>query len=209
MKPIHIFGFGGFAREISGVARRIGYETKYFVDKENKGSWLNIDVISEDSELLKIYPPQNALVAVGDPFLREKIVQDIMKKYPDCKFPNIIDPSCVFVVPESVILGIGVVMLSLCFVSSNVKFGDFCQINATCGIGHDTILEKYATLAMGVNLAGNCNIGQRVRRGSGVTSREKINICDDVIIGVNSAVVDNLDYKGTYVGIPARRLVKE
>ena len=36
--------------------------------------------------------------------------------------------------------------------------------------------------------------------------REKISICDDVIIGLNSGVVGDIVESGVYVGTPAKKI---
>jgi UDP-3-O-[3-hydroxymyristoyl] glucosamine N-acyltransferase len=36
--------------------------------------------------------------------------------------------------------------------------------------------------------------------------REKINISNDVIIGMNAAVVKNIEESGIYIGVPSKKL---
>ena len=49
-------------------------------------------------------------------------------------------------------------------------------------------------------------IGNRCFIGAGATVIDKISICDDVIIGANAAVINNIDSPGTYVGNPVRKI---
>jgi UDP-3-O-[3-hydroxymyristoyl] glucosamine N-acyltransferase len=57
-------------------------------------------------------------------------------------------------------------------------------------------------------VSGNCNIGDCVYLGSNSSVREKISICDNTIIGLSSGVVKNIETTGTYVGVPAKKIIK-
>jgi UDP-3-O-[3-hydroxymyristoyl] glucosamine N-acyltransferase len=54
-------------------------------------------------------------------------------------------------------------------------------------------------------IGGNVNIGDCVYMGSCSNIKEKINICDNVTIGMNAAVVKDINVPGTYVGVPAKK----
>jgi UDP-3-O-[3-hydroxymyristoyl] glucosamine N-acyltransferase len=55
-------------------------------------------------------------------------------------------------------------------------------------------------------VGGNVNIKDKVYMGSCANIKEKINICSDVVIGMNAAVVKNIEELGTYVGCPATKI---
>ena len=42
--------------------------------------------------------------------------------------------------------------------------------------------------------------------GTNSTIKEEITITDNVIIGLNSGVVKNINQEGTYVGLPAKKI---
>jgi len=42
--------------------------------------------------------------------------------------------------------------------------------------------------------------------GTNAAIKQKITICDDVTIGMSAAVVKNINEKGIYVGIPAKKI---
>jgi UDP-3-O-[3-hydroxymyristoyl] glucosamine N-acyltransferase len=54
----------------------------------------------------------------------------------------------------------------------------------------------------GVIVSGNVTIQDLVYVGTNSSIREKITICDNVIIGMNSGVVKDINKSGTYVGTP-------
>jgi UDP-3-O-[3-hydroxymyristoyl] glucosamine N-acyltransferase len=73
-------------------------------------------------------------------------------------------------------------------------------------IGHDTVIGDFCTTAPGAKISGNCKIGNRFYIGTNGSVREKINICDDVTVGLNAGVVKDITECGTYAGIPAKKI---
>ena len=55
-------------------------------------------------------------------------------------------------------------------------------------------------------VSGNCNIGNCVYIGTNSTIKEKLNICNNVTIGLNAGVVKDIKEPGTYVGTPAKKI---
>ena len=88
----------------------------------------------------------------------------------------------------------------------NIKIGAHAQININTTIAHDFIAGDYFTTAPSVNISGNCTFGECVYLGTNSSTREKISICDNAVIGMGSVVVKNIVQEGTYVGNPVERL---
>ena len=55
-------------------------------------------------------------------------------------------------------------------------------------------------------ISGRVSIGNCCYIGAGSIILENINICDNTIVGAGSVVTKNIDKKGTYVGVPARKI---
>ena len=84
--------------------------------------------------------------------------------------------------------------------------GNHSHLNLHTTIGHDCIIDDFFTTAPGVKISGNCNIGKMVYFGTNSCVKEKINICDEVVIGLNGGVVNNINEKGIYIGTPAKKI---
>ena len=69
-------------------------------------------------------------------------------------------------------------------------------------------MKSYTHLAPGSKVMGSTVIGKRCFIGAGVILNNKLKICDDCVIGSGSVVINNLNKKGLYVGIPAKRKKK-
>ena len=55
-------------------------------------------------------------------------------------------------------------------------------------------------------ISGNCNIGKHVYFGTNSSVREKITMCDNVTIGLNSGVVKDINEEGVYAGLPTKKI---
>jgi UDP-N-acetylbacillosamine N-acetyltransferase len=58
----------------------------------------------------------------------------------------------------------------------------------------------------GAIVSGNVNIGDRVYIGTNSSVREKIEICGDAVIGLNTGIIKNITSRGIYAGNPIKKL---
>lgn len=192
-----IFGTGGFGREVYfSLPLDIRKETFFFVDDK---FWHDNDnkilPISEfDPEIYEI------IVAVGNPSDRKKIVNSLPN---NTKYFTHIHES-VIILDDSIIIGEGSIICANTILTTNIKIGKHSHLNLQTTVGHDTIIGDFFTSAPNVKISGNCLIGNLVYFGTNSSVREKINICDNVTIGMNSGVVKNINKTGTYVGTPSK-----
>jgi sugar O-acyltransferase (sialic acid O-acetyltransferase NeuD family) len=107
----------------------------------------------------------------------------------------------------NVYLGHGNIICRGVIMTTGIEIGNHCQFNLLTTVGHDCKIGDYVTCAPKVSISGNCTIGNRVYIGTGAVIKEKIKICDDVIIGANSFVNRDIVEPGTYAGNPAIRIM--
>lgn len=194
-----IIGAGGFAREVYWSLNPIERnDTVFFVD----------DVYWDDSNE-KILPlslfefnKYEVIVAVADSKHRQRLVEQLPKK---TKFFTHIHPSAQ-ILADDVIIGEGSIICSGTILTTNIVLGKHSQLNLQTTIGHDCVIGDYFTTAPGAKISGNCDIGKRVYFGTNSSVREKIKICDDVVIGLNGGVVKNIYESGIYVGVPVTKI---
>lgn len=194
-----IIGAGGFAREIK---KHMGDTSiKFFINNE---FWVENDNNIYKLSELDINKHQ-VIVAVGNPIDRYNII----KKLPyGTKFFTFIHESCI-ILSDDIEIGEGSILCAGCILTTNIKIGKHSHLNLQTTIGHDTTVGDFFTTAPGVKISGNCNIGNKVYLGTNSSVREKITICDDVIIGLNSGVVKNINNPGTYGGVPIKEIIKK
>ena len=91
-------------------------------------------------------------------------------------------------------------------IAINIIIGKHSQFDTAATIGHDTIIGAYFTAGPYSFVSGDCLIGNHVYLGGGARIKQKIKICDNVIIGMGSIVVNDITEPGTYIGIPAKKI---
>jgi sugar O-acyltransferase (sialic acid O-acetyltransferase NeuD family) len=194
-----IIGAGGFGREI--------YESLSIDEKNNTIFFVNDEWWDGKDE--KILPlsrldinEYELIIAIADGVAREKIVNDLPK---ETKYYTYIHPS-VQIHGNDVEIGEGSIICAGTILTTNIKIGKHSHLNLITTIGHDNVIGDYFTTAPGVQISGNCFIGDRVYFGTRSCNRQKTKICDDVIIGLNSGVINNINEPGVYVGTPAKKI---
>lgn len=194
-----IIGNGGFGREVFfSMNEEEQNNIIFFVEddhyKEGQFKTLPLSKFNKDE--------YEIIIAISDSKIREKIVQKLPS---ETKYFTYIHPS-VQIYSNDVIIGEDSIICGGCILTTNIKIGKHSQLNLLSTIGHDTILGDYFTTAPGTKVSGNCKIGNHVYMGTNSAVREKINICDNVTIGLNSGVVKDINEEGVYVGTPAKKI---
>ena len=192
-----IIGSGGFGREVKCIIldNNPNEIIDFFVDDEY------IDEISKPLSSLDI-KEYEVVIAIGNQTLREKIYNKLPKK---TKYFTVIHKS-VQILDSNIEIGEGSIICSNSILTKNIKIGKHTHLNLSTTIGHDTSIGDFFTTAPGAKISGNCEIGNRVYFGTNSSVREKIKICDDVTIGLNSGVVKDITHPGTYGGVPVKKI---
>lgn len=193
LEPV-LIGAGGFAREIvAEVFLQTKMQLKCFVDDEYWADGLyKISEFNPES--------QSALIAVGNPADKIKLLAKLPE---NTKFWNYISPKAYV---NNLTLGVGNFICAGVIITTNVKIGNHVHLNLQTTVGHDSVLGDFVTTAPSVNISGNVTIGKGVYLGTKSCIREKISICDNVVLGMNAGVVSDIEESGVYVGTPAKKI---
>ena len=195
--PLAIFGNGGFAREVYWLAKSLGIPIDAFIDLK-VGQKYDLIPVMDESYFSKI--KHTAIIAVGNPNLREKIAS----KLNGANLITLIHNTVTNMSNNHI--GNGSVICANCVLTCEINIDDFAQLNLGTTIGHDVRAGKFFTTAPGVHINGNNMIGNNVYFGSNASTIEGITICDNVTIGAGACVVKDIEEPGIYVGIPARKI---
>jgi sugar O-acyltransferase (sialic acid O-acetyltransferase NeuD family) len=187
-----IFGFGGHARE---VAKQIGEDITFFVTDEYSNQIAK--------PISKFDPTEyEMMIAVAN----SKDRQEIVKLLPsEIKFFTFIHHTAL-ILDSNIEIGEGSFIGAYSVLTTNIKIGRHSILNRSNHIGHDCIIGDFFSAMPGSIVSGNCKIKNQVYLGTNVTIREKITICDSVIIGLSSGVVKNITVPGVYGGVPCKKI---
>ena len=187
-----LFGYGGHARE---AACQIDQEVTFFVDDKYSN-----DVAKPISE----FDPEEymMIVAVADSKDRAEVVSKLPK---ETKYFTFIHPS-VHIMDDNIEIGHGSFIGANSILTTNIKLGNHTLLNRGNHIGHDSVAGNFFSMMPCAVIGGNVTLGDNVYLGSCSNVREKINVNSNVVIGMNAAVVKDIEESGTYIGVPAKKL---
>ncbi len=194
MNRLALIGNGGHARE---VEFQMGIELTKFVDDHLYKPWTpNLMPLSK-------FNPKHweIMVAVANPIDRESIVNRMPE---DTRYFSFIHPTAI--VPEKFNVSPGSFIGAYSIITTNVKIGDHFILNRNSHIGHDSTIGNYFSVMPGSIVSGNVKIGDRVYLGTNSSIREKISICSDVTVGLNSGIYKSIDNPGTYSSITTNQI---
>lgn len=208
MKDLYIIGAGGFGREVAWLVERINKEKKLwnlkgFIDDDNELLGKNINGLKVEGNIdfLNSLGKENFCVcAIGNAKVRKTIVNRLK----NVSFATLIDPSAI--VSNRVKIGEGTIVCAGTIVTVDIEIGKHVIINLDCTIGHDDIIKDYVTIYPNVNVSGNVIIGEKSEIGTGAQIIQGKNITTECIIGAGAVVVKNIEEKGTYVGVPVKKI---
>ena len=207
MNNIVIIGASGFGREVAWLIENSdNWNVIGFVDDnkdlENK-SVNDYPVLGTIDFLLNVNEKTNAVVAIGNPQTRKKIVERLQSNT-NISFPNIVDKDVI--IDKTVTLGFGNIICKGNILTTNIEIGNFNHINLNCTVGHDVQFNDYITVYPGVNISGNVIINDCVEVGTGTKIIQGKKIVKETVIGAGSVVVKDIVVNGTYIGIPAKQM---
>ena len=190
-----LFGYGGHAKE---VAAQIGQDVTFFVDDE---------YVNEVTKPISEFDPSEyvMMVAVSDCTDRSVIVNKLPK---ETEYFTFIHPTAL-ILDDEIIIGEGSFIGANSILTTNIRIGNHAILNRGNHIGHDCIIGNYFSAMPGSIVSGNVHIGNGVYLGTNSSVIEKKYILHDIVIGANSVVIRDITERGTYVGVPAKKIEKQ
>ena len=199
MNRLIILGASGHGKVISDIAEKSGYTDIVFLDdNKNIKECAGYPVIGKiaDAEQMS----GDKIVAIGNPKIRERILNSISKSI------TLIHPDAV--ISRRVEIGTGSVVMAGAIINSDTIIGKGTIINTGSSVDHDCKIADYCHISVGAHVAGTVQIGARTWIGAGATVINNVKICSDCMIGAGAVIVGDINERGTYVGVPAKRIDK-
>ena len=187
-----LFGYGGHAKE---VACQMGKEVTFFVDDEYSNNIAKPISTFNPKEYMMI-------VAVADSKDRARVINKLPK---ETKYFTFIHPSA-HIMDDNIEIGYGSFIGANSILTTNIKLGNHTLLNRGNHIGHDSVAGDFFSMMPCAVIGGNVTLGDNVYLGSCSNVREKIYVNSNVVIGMNAAVVKDINKSGTYVGVPAKKI---
>lgn len=208
MKVLGICGLGGAGRELFDLAFRLKRWNKIiFIDKDNykDNLFLNCEVYSFEEAIIK-YSANDIefVISVGDTTLREKIYRQIIGA--NYSLAKVIAPNVY--IPNSAIIGQGVVIRDNCYISVDVCLEDNVIIQPNAVIGHDVMIKRNSIVSSQSVLAGGVVVGKNVFIAIGCNIKELVKIGNNSIVSIGSSVNKDIEENVIVHGNPAKVISK-
>jgi sugar O-acyltransferase (sialic acid O-acetyltransferase NeuD family) len=208
MNNILIIGAGGFAREVKWLLDEINKNKHIwkfigYLDKSWKKSNKLLDnykIYTNINDVINSYNDIYVVCAIGDPVIRKRVVDEI-KSY-NIKFATLIHPNVLK--SQDVFFGEGCIVCANNVFTTNIKVGSHVIFNLGCTIGHDVIVNDFATILPGVSISGNVKISEESNIGTKVAIIQGKTIGKRSIIGAGAVVINDIPNNCTAVGVPAK-----
>ena len=194
---IYLLGSGKHFGVVENSLKRLKIKFKN-ISKSNK----NLSDEDIEKKIRKLKDKIYLHVSIGDNKIRKKVFNFFKEK--NYKFKSIIDPTSIISknsnIKKGVYVGPGVI------INNNTCINENSIINTGSIIEHDTKIGSNSHIAPGAKILGSVSIGENCFIGSGTVVNNNLIITKNCSVGSGSVVVKNIKIKGTYIGIPAKKL---
>ena len=203
MKDLIIIGAGGHGRVVADIAQKLGfYKTISFLDDGEAKETMALPILGKTLDVEKYIDTADIFVAIGNSKVRADFIEQLLAK--GANVPILIHPSAM--VGACVEIEVGTAIMAGAVINPCSKIGKGVILNTCSSVDHDCEVGDFCHIAVGVHIAGTVCLGKNVCLGAGVTVKNNVNICSDCIIGAGAVVVKDIKEKGTYIGVPAKKI---
>jgi sugar O-acyltransferase (sialic acid O-acetyltransferase NeuD family) len=199
-----IIGASGHGKVVADIAIKMNkwQSIAFLDDDESFKTSMGLEVIGKTADALIYKDEADFFVAIGSNAIREKIQEKLTNER--LNVVSLIHPSAVL--GNDVEIGIGTAVMAGVVINSSSRIGKGCIINTSASLDHDNVIEDYAHISPGVNMAGTVKVGKRSWLGIGSVVSNNVNICSGCKVGAGAVVVKDITEPGTYVGVPVRKI---
>jgi serine acetyltransferase len=74
-------------------------------------------------------------------------------------------------------------------------------------VDHDCRVGDFVHIAVGAHLCGTVTVGDGAFICAGATVINNVSVCEGTTVGAGAVVIGNITETGTYVGVPAKRIM--
>lgn len=203
---IVIIGSGGHAKVVADILEKQNQVkiVGFIDDNKPRGTFeYGYEVIGDQSYLVQnLHLFDGGIVAIGDNWIRSKVVANVIRHIPDFHFITAVHPSAI--IARGVQLGLGTVVMAAAVINSDTVIGNHCIINTSSSVDHDCIFGDFVNLAPGAATGGNVKIGDYTTLSLGANIIHSIQIGEHTVIGAGSNVVTDIGSLQVAYGSPAK-----
>jgi sugar O-acyltransferase (sialic acid O-acetyltransferase NeuD family) len=211
MRDLVIIGCGGFGRESADVVDAIN---------EAAPTWNLVGFVDDspsDENAARVHRRGRALlgslesvaatrqglhfsVGIADAAIRRTVAE--AAEAAGLTPATLIHPRAV--IGASTDIGVGAVVCACAQVGPDVTIGRHVHLDRASQIGHDSVIEDFATVHPAAVVSGGCRVGHDVELGTNCTVLPGVVIGARAVVGAAACVVHDVPPTSTVKGVPAR-----
>lgn len=197
-----MIGASGHGKVVADIAAN-SYEKIFFLDDDPEVKLCGKYPVVGTSAVIDDYVKKaDFFVSIGNAAIRKKFMENLMEK--SARIVSLIHPEAV--IGSGVTIGEGTVLMAGAIINADATIGKGCIINTAASVDHDCRVGNYVHISVGAHLCGAVSVGAETWVGAGAVVSNNKTICGQCMIGAGAVVVKDITEKGTYVGVPAKRL---
>lgn len=207
MKKLAFIGAGSHSDAVLPMVDLLEYKfIGYFDDKDitEREGYPILGKIKDVILALDEKVVDSVIITIGENEKRKEIFEMVSNKHYD-KLINVISKGAVVITHES-IKGKGIFLGHGSFIGAKVEIKDNCIVNTNAIIEHHTIIGNHCNISPSATINGYCTLEDGVYIGSKSVVIQLLKIKAWSTIGAGGVVVKSIDKKGTYVGVPVRKI---
>lgn len=200
---IVIIGASGHGKVIADIAMLNGYKEILFLDDDQTKKKNGIyDVVGTTQDIDRYKDHYDFMIAIGNNDIKKNINEILEKK--GIIQPVLIHPKAT--IDPTVKIASGTVIMANAVINADTQIGKGCIINTAVTVDHDCNVSNFVHFSPGAHTAGTVEIGESTWIATGASIINNITIIDHCVVGAGAVVIDDINERGTYVGVPARRI---
>ena len=206
-KKIILIGYSGHAFVAADAILQAGYNLAGYLEKQEQlfnPYQLNYLGFEEDKTVIETLGQYAFFPAIGNNLIRRKVFSSM--KNQGFEFINAIHPKANLSL--NIQIGNGTLICQGVNINPLAAIGQGVIVNTGAVIEHECCLNNFVHIAPGAVLAGNVSVGENSFIGANAVIKQGVKIGKNVVVGAGAVVLYDLKDDQTYVGNPAKILLK-
>lgn len=202
-----IVGAGGFGREVNDIVvsmNRDGAQIELlgYVDdlpgEHPLVGRLGVTFLGTSDELIRLQAGFAIGIGAGD--VRRRLDSKLIAA--GCAPVTLIHPMATVGTDNRI--GRGCILAAGVRVTTNITLGRHVDLHVNSTIGHDSVLDDFASVYPGATVSGNVHLGEGATIGTGANVLPGVTIGAGAFVGAGAVVITDVEPGVTVAGVPAR-----
>nr|BDT26869.1 acetyltransferase [Bacteriovorax sp. HI3] len=205
-KEVIIFGTGGHSKVVYDIIVKEGVYTPVAFVSLNQNLKTFLDLPHYHQNEFSKLKFEAGVVAIGDNWVRSKIVETVISINKNFNFIKAIHPSAQ--IGTGCIIGKGTVVMANTVINPFSTVGEHSIINTSSSIDHDCTVGNFASIAPGATLGGTVSIGDFSTISLGANVIHGRTVGPHTVVGAGSLVIKDIEDHAFAYGLPCKVIRK-